>query len=464
MDIHSETMTDDPGIAQSDPPKQRWRDRFILRFVKFVVFFLYEKVEVYRPPEWENLDESERILAVSNHFGGFADPLLLMYGSPVVPRIIARDKIWKVPVAGWIMRWIGAIPVHKPKEHKGKVSNDDMFASCYQALADHQVLLIFPEGITREDPSIAPVKTGAARIALGARAKGSDKIHILPMGIHYEDKAALRSRVFINAGQTIDLDANIDRYAPDGDATADNREAVSRLTTDIETVLRRVAPNFADWEEARALTEAAEVTLRAEADDPLDEVSIADRDRLASDLSRANEDQKKQVLEEAAEWDTTMSAVGLTDRQVYEKVGAGKFLGFLFTSALVLLIAVPLALLGLAVNIWPMLAVWLIGFAPVEPAVKATAKPGGAIVFFGIAWGFAIWQGFEQGIVTGILVMVILPVSLAALIYAAERIVRIFRALSQWTKLRRSDRLADNIAEARSDLVASVREAVPEGN
>ena len=53
--------------------------------------------------------------------------------------------------------------------------------------------------------------------------------------------------------------------------------------------------------------------------------------------------------------------------------------------------------------------------------------------------------------------------SLAALIYAAERIVRIFRALSQWTKLRRIDRLADNIADARSDLVASVREAVPEG-
>ena len=50
---------------------------------------------------------------------------------------------------------------------------------------------------------------------------------------------------------------------------------------------------------------------------------------------------------------------------------------------------------------------------------------------------------------------------LAALIYSAERIVRIFRALRQWTKSRRLDRLADNIAEARVELVASVRDAVP---
>ena len=167
------------------------------------------------------------------------------------------------------------------------------------------------------------------------------------------------------------------------------------------------------------------------------------------------------MLEEAAEWDTVLSGVGLNDRQVYEKVGAGKFLGFLFTSALALLIAVPLALLGFAVNIWPMLAVWLIGFLPVEPAVKATAKPGGAIVFFGLAWGFAIWQGFEQSVLAGILVMIILPVSLGALIFASERIVRIFRVLRQWSKFRRLDQLSENIAEARSDLVASVRAAVP---
>lgn len=449
---------DSQPTAPPGREKQRWRDRFILRLVRFLVFFLYEKVEVFRPPGWGE-DPGDPILAVSNHFGGFADPLLLMYGSPVVPRIIARDKIWKIPVAGWIMRWIGAIPVHKPKEHKGKVTNDDMFSSCYEALADNEVLLIFPEGITREDPSIAPVKTGAARIALGARAQGTERIQILPIGIHYEDKAALRSRVFVNAGQPIDLDADIARYATNGDTGPDNRTAVGSLTADIETVLRKVAPNFTDWSEARLLTEAAEVTVRSDADDPLERVSIATRDRLAARIASAPEEERNTVMKATEALTELLYALGLTDRQVYEKVGAGKFLGFLFTTILVLLLAVPIALIGLTVNIWPMLAVWLIGFAPVEPAVKATAKPGGAIVFFGIAWGFAVWQGFERGIAEGIITIGLLPLSLAALIFASERIVRLFRVLRQSTKLRKLKTLDTGIAERRATVVDAVHAA-----
>ena len=73
-------------------------DRFIRRLLKFVVFFLYESVEVYSPPDEDDADYP--ILAVSNHFGGLADPLLLMYASPRRPRIMARDKIWKIPIAG----------------------------------------------------------------------------------------------------------------------------------------------------------------------------------------------------------------------------------------------------------------------------------------------------------------------------------------------------------------------------
>ena len=67
------------------------------------------------------------------------------------------------------MNWIGAIPVHKPEDHNSPTSNDEMFASCYGALDDAGNILIFPEGVTRNEPSIATVKTGAARIAIGAR-------------------------------------------------------------------------------------------------------------------------------------------------------------------------------------------------------------------------------------------------------------------------------------------------------
>ena len=53
------------------------------------------------------------VLAVSNNLGGAADPVLLIYLSERMPRIVPRDVIWRVPVARSVMRSIQAIPVHK---------------------------------------------------------------------------------------------------------------------------------------------------------------------------------------------------------------------------------------------------------------------------------------------------------------------------------------------------------------
>ncbi len=430
------------------------KDRFIKRLLQFSVFFLYESVDVYAPPDLEEADVP--VLAVSNHFGGLADPLVLMYAAPRRPRIMARDKIWKIPVAGWFMNWIDAIQVHKPEEQTGPTSNRDMFRSCYQALDEKKTVLIFPEGITRDDPSIAPVKTGAARIALGARDEGTAGIQILPVGIHYEDKAALRSRVFINAGVPIDLDARVADYAPDGDATPENRDAVRALTADIEMHLRRVAPDFEDWSEARSLTQAADVTLRASGDHPPSDVSIAERDRLAARLGRARPESKVAVTEAVSTFEKELDALSLSDEQVYQKMNSGSFLWFLIKSALVLLIAIPIALVGLAVNILPLLGIKAVDLLRVAPAVKATLKPAAGLLFFLIAWVIVIWQAFEESLLAGGIVMFLLPVSLAALIYASERVVQIWRVAKQWVKARRVDEFHERINDQRRAVVDAV--------
>ena len=441
-------------------PTMRLRDRFLLRFVAFIVPFLYEDIEVFRLPEG-SVPAGSPVLLVSNHFGGFADPLVLIYASPTVPRIVARDKIWKIPFAGWIMNWIGAIPVHKPKEHDGPVTNDTMFASCYAALVARLQLLIFPEGITREDPSIAPVKTGAARIALGARRAGAAGLHIVPVGIHYEDKAALRSRIFVHAGEPIDLDASIDRYAPDGDSTPENRRAVRALTDDIEQLMRNVAPNFADWREARTLTMAAEAALRVEAGDPAQPIPIAARDRLAGALARVDADRKDEIVDATEDLRRDLDGIGLSDLEVSQRMGTGSFLGFIVRTALVLLVAIPIALIGLTVNVWPLILVWALGFLPVGPAVKATLKPAGAILFFGIAWGIALWQSFEEAILLGVFSAVMLPLSLAALLYASERVVRFYHSGRRWLRSRRVDALAAQVVAKRERVHDEVRRAVP---
>jgi 1-acyl-sn-glycerol-3-phosphate acyltransferase len=153
-------------------------NRIIRKIVWWAVAALYHRVEVRQAP---NLTASGAELANSSHFGGFTDPLLLIYAMDRVPRFVARDVIWKYPVVKSLMKWVRAIPVHK-SDDGGPTSNDTMFASTYAALAEGDLVTIFPEGITVDDPSIATIKTGSARIVLGARASGITGIILLSAG------------------------------------------------------------------------------------------------------------------------------------------------------------------------------------------------------------------------------------------------------------------------------------------
>jgi glycerol-3-phosphate O-acyltransferase/dihydroxyacetone phosphate acyltransferase len=300
------------------------KDRFITKLVSFLTRAVYQDVEVYWagpvPPDAPQL-------TVSNHFGGFADGLVMLNVMPRRPGIVARDVIWKIPVAGRLMNWIGGIPVHKPEDRGSATSNDEMFSSCYDALRGDGHILIFPEGVTRNEPSIAPVKTGAARIALGARTSGVECIQLLPVGIHYEDKAALRSRVFVNAGLPLDIDAAAQEFEPGGNsATANDRDAVRALTDEINVGLRRAAPDYENWEQAHALNKAAEIALRSQLDDPAGEVPPGLRDRLANTLADRPETSRTHITQAVGEYRQDLDGAGFSDAELNSALSTGHFM------------------------------------------------------------------------------------------------------------------------------------------
>lgn len=434
------------------------KERFLKRLVRVLVRMLYRDVEVYHASP-EPVASPE--LSVSNHFGGFADPLVLVYAFDRRPVIIARDKIWKIPIVGQVMRWLGSIPVHK-REDGTPTSNDEMFASAYNALRAGQHLLIFPEGITVDDPAIAPIKTGAARIALGARASGASDIKITPAGIHYEDKAALRSRIFVNVGYALDLDDEISSYVDPGKPEdPSNRDAVRRLTTAMEKRLREVAPDFDSWEEARGLTQAAEVALRSSQDHPADAVSISERDRLAGSLGRTEARVRAEILDASAAYDRELDALGLDDRELMARISAGGFIGYMIRSTLLGALLLPFALAGVLTNVIPYLLVKGLGLLPVAAAVKATLKPLGAVLFFAIAWGVYAWGALTafDGIWT-ILAIVLLPFTLAAAIVMVERARLLWRAWRSFLRQGRVSNVVTRVMQARTALLDAVHDAV----
>jgi hypothetical protein len=56
-------------------------------------------------------------------------------------------------------------------------------------------LALFPEGISHPGPELAPLRTGAARIALSAVAEGTEVLHIVPVGLLYGHRQTFRSPV-----------------------------------------------------------------------------------------------------------------------------------------------------------------------------------------------------------------------------------------------------------------------------
>jgi len=368
--------------------------------------------------------------------------------------------IWKNPIARAVVNWVGAIPVHKPEDGAGS-TNDQMFSSTYEALREGDLVTIFPEGITVDDPSIAGIKTGSARIALGARANGVDHLTIVSSGIHYSNKAALRSDVFIDIGWEIDLDDSIDSYVARGEsADADNRDAVHRLTTDMERRLRLAAPDFENWSTARALSKAADVALRGYPGG--NEVGHADRERIARLLDGADHGDKQQVLSALETYENDLDAVGIDDEMFVSGLRTARsFLWHLIRTVAVGLLLLPFAVIGGIVNAIPLLLVWLVGRLKVADAMMATIKPLAALVVFLLTWGvwiFLVWQRLTPGAAAA--ATMLLPVYLIGLLAWIERIVLLGKGFGGLFRSRRGRSVYETIEYHRGAVVEAVAQAL----
>jgi 1-acyl-sn-glycerol-3-phosphate acyltransferase len=431
------------------------KDRVIAKLVNFLVRAIYRDVQVH----WSVRPSADApLLTVSNHFGGLSDGLVLLYAMPRRPGIVARDLIWKVPVVGSLMSWIGGIPVHKAEDGVEASANDQMFGSCYAALRHGGHLLIFPEGVTRNEPSIAPVKTGAARIALGARASGADGIMIAPVGIHYENRAALRSRVVVNGGVPLDLDRAVEEYAGVDDAiSADDRAAVRDLTDEIDDLIREAAPDYEDWSEARALTDAADITLRAHLDDPRKPVPVGLQDRLANVLAGRAPARREAVVDAVTGYQEDLEELGVTDEDVQGRITTGGLMVSLVLQVVVALILLPFALVGALINLVPALIVRATGLLRMSPAMAATVKPAAAVVAFGITWGIVMWFALTNlGVVGAAAAFVLLPVYLAAVLLLSDRLVLVGRLIRRWVAGGRTRNVERQLTAERDRVVQEV--------
>ena len=171
------------------------------RFCILVVNVFYRQHEV---AGLERLTTDQPILLCANHANALADAVVLQAISPRLIHPMARSGLFKNPVLWPVLKLIQAVPVYRQQDKEADTSkNVDSFAKCYELFDRGGVLLIFPEGQSHTDPSLRPLKTGAARLVLGASRAGQQVPVILPVGLNFTDKGRFRSTVFIKIGEPV---------------------------------------------------------------------------------------------------------------------------------------------------------------------------------------------------------------------------------------------------------------------
>jgi 1-acyl-sn-glycerol-3-phosphate acyltransferase len=420
------------------------RERVVRQVGQAAVRGLFRSVEVASPPV-----PAGPQLWIASHFGAFSDPLVLVHALDRPPRYLAADGLFRVPLLGWLLRLAGAVPVRRSQDGGGAV-NQGAFSAAWEALADGAPVGIFPEGIANDTTSLASLRTGAARIALGAPVTG---LQVVPVGIHYEDKAGLRQRVFVDVGHALDVDA-WRASAPDG---GDERATVRALTAELEARLREVAPEFVDLVEQQALRTAATVALRT---DDAPRPSWGQRADLADALGRRSADDRAALVTAVDAYRRDLEAAGLDDEVVvgHRPVPARR----LVVQAVVAALLLPPAAIGAVLHAPVVALAWASGRLRVAPVTAATIRPLVALVGAVLTWSAVTWWLLASATVDGVLAalavgFVLVPLWGLAAVVLGERSLLAVRALSRLPARRRRRPVIETLRVERQRVVDLVR-------
>jgi glycerol-3-phosphate O-acyltransferase/dihydroxyacetone phosphate acyltransferase len=257
------------------------------------------------------------VLLVANHTNSLMDPPLVVVAAQRNVRFMAKSTLFTHTGISWLVKAVGSVPVYRQQDDRKAVTqNFDSFRDVSAALAEGYAVGIFPEGISHSASRLQPLKTGAARIALGAAHAIGKSFPIVPLGLVFRDRRTFRSAAHVIVGDAFEWNDLAQRGPAD-------KEAVRELTRRIEASMRSVTLNLHDWSDEQ-LVRCAERVWRAEFD-----VSTDARDEMArlhaatnalAQLRLGEESRWRPVARALRAHDRMLTRMGLTPRTLKEQV------------------------------------------------------------------------------------------------------------------------------------------------
>jgi glycerol-3-phosphate O-acyltransferase / dihydroxyacetone phosphate acyltransferase len=409
--------------------------RAVTALLRVLIRVFFKQIEIV---DMERVPAGVPVIFAVNHPNALIDPLFLLCFAPRPVSFLAKAPLFTMPVIGWFVRGLDSIPVYRKQDNVAGGGNDETFARARAVLARGGSIAIFPEGTTHSDPRLRELKTGAARIALGA---SMERIVIIPVGLYYTSKQTFRSSAVMQFGDPIEVRLNVG--------------TVEALTQRIDDALDAVTLQ-ADSHEALALIARGERIFSAGRFDPAEELEARRRFVEGYAWLRAHDPQRLARLQSRVE----QLAAELGDANIEPQELPGPRFAASVRTLATLLVAMPLAAVGGMIH-FP--AYRLVGFIArrfvKEEEMVATIKAIAGALFYLLTWtAWAALAWWRLGTRWAIAAIVVIPFLGWIALHFFERLDDVIgrtRALT-WRIARRHayERLRDEQRAIREEIAA----------
>ena len=253
--------------------------KIIVALVRLALRIYFQRIEVTGV---EHVPLDTPVIFVLNHPNALVDPVFLLCLAPRDVSFLAKAPLFRMPVIGYLVKQLDSLPVYRHQDEGADVTkNQETFIAARKLLARGGTIGICPEGVSHDDPGLKPIKSGAARISLAAVSTGEVKnLKIVPAGLYYTSKTSFRSDALLYFGNPIDVEPVT--LEPDGTPP---RDAVRRLSSQIEKALREVILDAKHEEELQTTARAERIFSSASNDGAAE--SLKDELRLQQRFIRA---------------------------------------------------------------------------------------------------------------------------------------------------------------------------------
>ncbi len=421
-----------------------------------VVRVFYRKCEV---EGLELLPSEGPVLLCANHTNSLADVVVILAASPRPVHPLARSGLFNMLMLRPVLALLQAVPVYRRQDSDGDTSaNVDSFARCYDMFARGEVLLIFPEGISHSDPRLHPIKTGAARMALGAKQAMGHAPVVVPVGLNFTQKGKFGSSVFIRFGEPVDLEP-----FPGGQ----DEDDVRRLTKEIQNALEAVTLNVDTHLELQQLQSIERFFVMRHG--KYRRRNLRQRFRALRELNQAYHELRtrqprsvRRLRRRLYQFERLCKRWGVHDYHLTVSYRPGVVTRFILRSLTILFLILPLAAWGIVNSIVPFLLTRHLARLGSEGSYHYdTAKMVLGLFLFSLFWGAqtgAVYYFF--GMTTAVVYAASLPVTAAAaMIFRRER-GRIWENLRVFFLFVRKRKLRRYLEARRNEIEAQLAQLV----